>query len=140
MITTDFAAHVSEEDHIKDLMKAAQATGEDKKVIELLETDIEEITGFLLTRSQLAEAKSRLTEQEVSLKDMVLPWMIARGIKTFRVDSIGAMSCVNGSSTVISQATLREVLLGYLPAAEVAEVLEKCVKKIPYTTLQFRKK
>jgi hypothetical protein len=114
------------------------AYGEDKQEIMLDEQDKEELAVLFMSKGHTSGAVKKVKELEDMVKEVGSPWLLARGIKTVTVAGIGTLSQANGGSVSISQDTLRKVLINYLSAEKVMEVMEKVVKRTSYTTLQFK--
>lgn len=116
------------------------AYGEDKTAGEMVLDDEErnELATLVVTKGAMAMATKKAKEMEERVKEVGSPWMLARGVKTVRVPGMGTLSLSNGTNVSISQDNLRKVLINYIPAEKVAEVMEKVVKKTTYVTLQFK--
>lgn len=116
------------------------AYGEDKAAGEMVldEKERNELATLVVTKGAMAMATKKAKEMEERVKEVGSPWMLARGVKTVRVPGMGTLSLSNGTNVSISQDNLRKVLVNYIPADKVAEVMEKVVKKTSYVTLQFK--
>ena len=109
----------------------------DKELVTLSEEDRIELATLLIVKGGMSGVAKKAKEMEDKVKEVGAPWMLARGIKTVKVAGVGTLSLTEGVSVSISQDALRKVLVNYMGADKVAEVLEKVVKKTGYTTLQF---
>lgn len=117
--------------------KALCALDSDKHPVEMDEEERKELAVLFVTKGGMSGAAKKAKELEDRTKEVGSPWMLARGIKSVKVPGVGTMSVTEGSNVSISQDRLREVLINYLPAKKVAEVIEKVVKRTPYVALQF---
>lgn len=126
---------VSDVATIADNMEVLDAQ---KTPVVMGEGDKKEIATIFLVKGGLTGLMKKAKEMEEMVKEVGSPWMLARGVKTIKLAGIGTLSLTEGVSVSISQDALRKVLVNYMAAEKVAEVLEKVVKKTTYTTLQFK--
>jgi hypothetical protein len=108
-----------------------------KELVAVSDEDRVELATILLVKGGMTGIKKKSGEMEDRVKEVGAPWMLARGIKTVKVPGIGTMSLTEGTNVSISQDALRQVLINYVSADKVAEILSKVVKKTTYTTLQW---
>lgn len=110
----------------------------DKHEVILSEDDKKELATLFMVKGGMSGLSKRAKDMEEKAKEVGSPWMLARGVKTVKVPGVGTFSVTEGQSVSISQDSLRKVLVNYVDADKVQEILEKVVKKTPYVTLQFR--
>lgn len=112
--------------------------GEDKTEMIINEEEKKELATLFMVKGVMTGVSKREKEMEERVKEVGSPWMLARGMKTVTVPGVGTLSLTNGTNVSISSDTLRKVLVNYIGADKVAEVLEKVIKKTTYVTLQFK--
>lgn len=120
---------------IMDNMAAMDA---EKNPVELSESDTKELAALFFVKGGMKGLSQKVKETEDETKNIGVPWMLARGIKTVKVAGVGTFSLVGGKNVSISQDTLRKELLRHLSADKVAAILTAVVKETPYDTLQFK--
>ncbi len=110
----------------------------DKHMVFLDQEDIMELATLFLVKGNVSGLSKKVKDIDEITKTVGAPWLLSRGVKTAKVPGIGIFSLVEGSNISISGDTLRDVLINYVSAEKVAEILEKVTKKTSYITLQFK--
>lgn len=123
---------------IATMAESMEPLDSDKQLIFLSDEDKTELATLILVKGGMSGLGKKAKEMEEKVKEVGAPWMLARDIKTVRVPGVGTLSLNEGKNASISQGTLRKVLIQYLPAETVAEVIRKSLKVTQYTTLQFK--
>ena len=129
---------VSQAASIPQVMESMEVYDENKQLVFLDDQDREELAALFVIKGGLSGMGKKVKDADDFTKSIGSPWMLARGVKTVKVPGVGVVSLTEGSNVSISGDTLRKVLINYISAEKVAEVLEKATKKTSYTTLQFR--
>ena len=123
---------------VPQIMESMEVYDADKKLIFLDDRDKEELATLFLTKGGMSGVGKKVKEMDERAKEVGSPWMLARGVKTVKVPGVGTVSLTEGSNVSISGDTLRKVLINYVGAQQVVEILDKVTKKTEYITLQFK--
>ena len=123
---------------VPQIMESMEVYDVDKKLIFLDDRDKEELATLFLTKGGMSGVGKKVKEMDERAKEVGSPWMLARGVKTVKVPGVGTVSLTEGSNVSISGDTLRKVLINYVGAQQVVEILDKVTKKTEYITLQFK--
>jgi hypothetical protein len=109
-----------------------------KDIVDLSDEDRHELATLFVVKGGMSGISKKAKEYDDRVKEVGSPWLLARGVKKAKVPGVGTFTLVEGCNMSISADALRKVLVKYLPASDVPNIIEEVTKKTPYVTLQFK--